>query len=139
MDLAIVTPVYNDWVNFETLLIKLDSERQIKNLFEKITVVAVNDGSQEGYTATNKFQGIEVIILNLNINLGHQRAIAIGLAYLTDTDVSFNYVIVMDSDGEDNPSYIPLLINKAEENKRLKIIFAKRVKRAEGFFIPRIL
>ena len=45
-------------------------------------------------------------VLRLRRNLGHQRAIAIGLAYVEDC-LSATRVVVMDGDGEDDPADVP--------------------------------
>jgi hypothetical protein len=72
-----------------------------------------------------------VDILHLNRNLGHQRAIAIALAH-TAQNFPGHAVVVMDADGEDRPEDIPALVKRSEEFPG-RIIFARRVKRSEGF------
>ncbi len=124
--IVIVTPVYNDWESFSILtdeLLKID-------LLYQFDIVAVNDGSVELYDQ-KKFNQNNLTILNLKANIGHQRAIAVGLQYVFDNLNDFQFVVVMDSDGEDVPSQIPLLIKKAENLKYKKIVFAQRNKRSE--------
>lgn len=50
-------------------------------------------------------------------NLGHQRAIAVGLveAYRQHQNEPFDAVVVMDSDGEDPPADIPSLLKALEQ------------------------
>jgi glycosyltransferase involved in cell wall biosynthesis len=48
---------------------------------------------------------VDLKVLSLNFNVGHQSAIYQGLLYCDEN--SFDYVIVMDSDGEDDPNLIP--------------------------------
>ena len=62
--------------------------------------------------------------MNLKINIGHQRAIAVGLQYIYNEIDEYDYVVVMDSDGEDIPSQIEQLLEKAELEQSKKIIFA---------------
>lgn len=64
-------------------------------------------------------------------NLGHQRAIAIGLAYV-EAEMSQDLVIVMDADGEDNPYKIDKLLTKYYQAKTPQIVFARRSKRSES-------
>jgi glycosyltransferase involved in cell wall biosynthesis len=64
--------------------------------------------------------------------VGHQRAIIIGLCFVSGMNHQSDYVIVMDSDGEDKPSDIPRLIKACKEQQKEKIIFARRDKRSEG-------
>ena len=46
------------------------------------------------------------IVLRLRRNVGHQRAIALGLTYL-QVEAGCEAVIVMDADGEDRPADVP--------------------------------
>ena len=65
-------------------------------------------------------------------NRGHARCNAAGLKFLTEKE-NFDYVILMDGDGEDRPEELTLLFNKSKENP-LKTITANRIKRSEGLF-----
>ena len=131
-NIAIVTPVFNDWDSFQQLVRDIDTHL-IKSA-SKVTVFAVDDGSTEAFTGIQpshqKFTVIKHIeILHLARNTGHQRAIAIGLAYL-ERNFHPDQVIVMDADGEDSPSDLSNLI--AEQVKTKKIVFARRGKRKES-------
>ena len=63
-------------------------------------------------------------------NKGHARCNAFGLRYINSNE-AYDYVIIMDSDGEDRPIEIKDLINKIIEKPEISVV-AKRVKRAEG-------
>ena len=65
-------------------------------------------------------------------NRGHARCNAAGLKYLTGKE-DFDYVILMDGDGEDRPEELTSLFNKSKENP-LKTVTANRIKRSEGSF-----
>lgn len=124
-----ITPVFNDWESFSILC------ENIKKLHADLPgyefeIVAVNDGSTEENTTT--ISGISVTELNLKVNMGHQRAIAVGLQYIYNEVTDYDYAVVMDSDGEDRPEDIPALITKAEAEQSRKIIFAQRKKRQES-------
>ncbi len=130
--ICILTPVYNDWESLEFLLEEI-SKLNLENI-EDISVVIVNDGSTEKIVCdtcnTDRIKSFQVIELTRNI--GHQRAIAIGLCYINE-NIEVDSVIVMDSDGEDKPEDIIKLIEAQKRNSD-KIIFAKRKKRTEDFF-----
>src|SRR5262249_49894452 len=64
-------------------------------------------------------------------NLGHQRAIAIGLTYLYVTH-QHDAVIVMDGDGEDRPADVLALIERSEAGGGSRVVFAQRKRRSEG-------
>ena len=131
-DIAIVTPVYNDWDSFQQLVRDIDAH--LAPIASNVTIIAVDDGSTESFPGTEPlpktFKAITRIeILKLARNTGHQRAIAIGLAYL-EKHYYADQVAVMDADGEDSPSELPNML--AEQRKTGKIVFAKRGKRREN-------
>jgi glycosyltransferase involved in cell wall biosynthesis len=78
------------------------------------------------------FQALTRIdILELRRNLGHQRAIAIGLAHI-HANQSCQAVLIMDGDGEDDPHDVPRLIEAYCKHGRKKIVFARRSLRSES-------
>jgi hypothetical protein len=66
------------------------------------------------------------------MNIGHQRAIAVGLSEIQKRD-DYDLIIVMDADGEDKPEDIELFLRSYDENPR-RIAVAQRAKRSEGFW-----
>ena len=80
--IAVVTPVFNDWACFSALVAEL-SERFAGGGIS-LDVIALDDGStvpfDEGTLALRPGGAVaSVEVLPLATNLGHQRAIAIGL------------------------------------------------------------
>ena len=67
--------------------------------------------------------------LRLRRNLGHQRAIAIGLCFI-HAERPCDAVLVMDADGEDKPEDVPRLIEMFRRESGRKVIFAQRGRRA---------
>lgn len=123
-----VTPLYNDWPSCAVLADKImQLEREHSEFI--FHLVIVNDGSAmlpEGEIF--KFERVK--ILNLKINIGHQRAIAVGLQYVCNEFADYDAIVVLDSDGEDRPEDIPLLLEKSL--KTSTIVFAERNKREES-------
>lgn len=128
MNLIIVTPVYNDWESFIRLS-HLVHTNLTQNNIELIKFVVVNDGSPCDEDI-HKRVPVPVDILHLTVNVGHQRAIAIGLAYVQSSNQNTDFIVVMDCDGEDSPENIPFLCLKSKEEN--KLIFAERKKRSES-------
>ena len=126
----IVLPIFNDWESFTILIAALKKIQEEQKDNYLLSLLVVNDGSSEENENTNF--GLSITILNLKVNIGHQRAIAIGLQYIYNEVKDNNYVVVMDSDGEDKPTDIIALIEKAILEKNKKIIFAQRKKRQES-------
>lgn len=138
--LYILTPVYNDWQSFAVLLENIGKVSPSLPDYD-INVVAVNDCSTE-FNLPVSLQ-LPILVIDLKINVGHQRAIAIGLQYLYNELQLIDYVVVMDSDGEDKPEDIPALVNQCAATN--KIIFAQRKSRQEtilfktGYFFYKYL
>jgi hypothetical protein len=127
--LIIVTPVYED-VEASSRLFK-----ELATQFKKeVFVVAVDDGSvkQPVEVASLESAGIDGVVLRLRRNVGHQRAIAIGLGYVSEHVQPGQNVVVMDSDGEDLPSTIPDLL-KSLESDQVDVVVAQRKSRVETF------
>jgi polyisoprenyl-phosphate glycosyltransferase len=131
---VIMIPVYNDWASLAQLLPRLDSA--LASHFLTVDVLVVDDGSTlapESEFESGAFTSLRRIdVLRLRRNLGHQRAIAVGLAYIDDC-LPTDAVVVMDGDGEDDPADVPRLLERLEEEGNETIVFAERVKRSESF------
>ena len=127
-----LTPIYNDWESFQVLLNHIETIQSEVTSEYQFTIVAVNDGSSDEFIPEIKNNSLPITIINLKINIGHQRAIAVGLQYIYNEVSDYDFVIVMDSDGEDRPEDIIKLIQKSETGNTSKIIFAQRSKRQES-------
>jgi len=129
-----VIPIFNDWKAAGLLLEVLDSV--ILGHGVELEVFLVDDASTEPVEENNfrgktfhAIRGIE--ILHLRRNLGHQRAIAVALAFL-DAHRSFDVLAIMDGDGEDNPHDLPRLLERFQLEGGEKLVFAQRTRRSEG-------
>jgi hypothetical protein len=130
--IAIVTPVLDDWSSFAKLLDKISD--QFSDGAIAFHIVAVDDGSvvpfdPQSLGLPSSSCIVELSVMVLALNLGHQRAIAAGLCALADrTDI--DAVIVMDSDGEDRPEDVGTLL-AASRTHPADIILARRTERSE--------
>jgi glycosyltransferase involved in cell wall biosynthesis len=95
-------------------------------------VVAVDDGSvREPFAAADlAAAGLAGEVIRLRRNVGHQRAIAIGLSYVAE-QASGQDVLVMDSDGEDLPSSIAALSAQLSDPDVDRVV-ARRKNRVES-------
>jgi hypothetical protein len=124
-------PVFNDWESFSILINNIETLQKLYSEKYLFSIIAVNDGSNEELDEDIFSHELNYTILNLKINIGHQRAIAVGLQYIYNEVEDLDYVIVMDSDGDDNPDDISILLEKSIQAPS-KIIFAQRNKRQES-------
>jgi hypothetical protein len=134
LEAIVLIPVYNDWDAVSLVLKNLDAA--VDNFAIKgITILLVDDASThpmpESFASFDIKNILAIKVLRLTRNLGHQRAIAVGLVYLFQHDTS-DITIIMDGDGEDNPADIEKLLHAAVENGLQKIVFAERTIRSEG-------
>lgn len=129
-NITFLIPVYNDWESFSKLLDEINKIlKDVKNF--SFNLIVVNDGSNSKYTKKNIPDFLEKIeILNMKENKGHAICLAHGINHAIK-NYEFDYLILMDADGEDRPIEILDLIARATELKETSIV-AKRVKRSEG-------
>jgi glycosyltransferase involved in cell wall biosynthesis len=131
--LRFVVPVFNDWASFNVLLRELN--QVASTLPVRIAVSSVNDGStdvfEESLGDLSGFSNLESVeIVHLSVNVGHQRAIAIGLCVAVDDD-DCDAVLIMDADGEDSPYMIEKLLQAAGDKSDYCVV-AQRRKRSES-------
>jgi polyisoprenyl-phosphate glycosyltransferase len=133
--LLVLMPVYEDWASAAEVCRRIDSSFPASWPVE-LHVILLNDGSRTPYQPAFDSIRLNVVadisVLELHRNLGHQRAIAIGLAYVA-ANLSADGVLVMDADGEDPPEQIPELIREAEQQRLSVVVFAERGRRVEGW------
>ncbi len=130
--IIILIPVFNDWESLIKLLEEIDKHvSKIKNI--KIDCFIINDSSTINQKKIIKPRNIESLkIMNMRENRGHARCNAFGIRYVIKNE-KFDYLILMDGDGEDRPIEIKSLISEAIKYNNISIV-AKRVKRSEGKF-----
>ena len=132
-ELLILLPMFNDWDAAGKLLPLIDKALAQSAL--RAGVIVVDDGSTEQAPpdfGVGPFQALAPVeVLRLRRNLGHQRAIAVGLAFI-ERQVPCDAVIVMDADGEDAPSDIPALVDRCRRERYERIVFAERSRRVEA-------
>ena len=129
--IKILIPIYNDWQSVFKLLENINSE--VSTLGDDFSVIIINDASSESkpefLADLENLRSVQTI--NMKENKGHARCNAVGLKYINEKE-DFDYIILMDGDGEDRPEELSLLTEKIKECPN-KVITANRIKRSEGF------
>jgi hypothetical protein len=129
---AIVVPVLDDWPSFSALVAEIANQYTGRGIV--FHVCAVDDGS----VAPAAIEAIsvppdscirEIEVIRLALNLGHQRAISVGLCALAGTG-EFDSILVMDADGEDRPADIAALLAARRQHPGTAVL-ARRAKRSE--------
>lgn len=140
--IAVIAPCFNEGDVAVRFVQEL--EQVLAALQQRFTITLVDDASTDStadllartrITAAN----VELHVIVLPYNMGHQEAIHQGLIHASGSDA--DHFIVMDSDGEDDPTAIPELLSITEA----PIIFVGRGKRSEppffriGYWFYRLL
>lgn len=126
-NVIIILPIYNDWPSLKNTLVKIHN--QFKNIDIDLEILVVNDCSTENIDQSIANINLKLTIINLVKNTGSQRAISLALKYVHENYKNYNFIIIMDADGEDKPEDIEKLIDRSIQSKR--IVFAKRSSREE--------
>jgi hypothetical protein len=127
----ILIPVFNDW---ESLLSLLNNINTLKiNNIAYLKILIIDDCSTEILNKNIEFESFTDVEVIKNLkNIGHGKSIAYGINYLSKKN-DFDYLIVMDGDGEDRPEEVKELILKSFDLPSLTIT-ANRIKRSESAF-----
>lgn len=130
MTISIVTPCYNESMGLPAFLLGLESVL-INEHQHSFNIIVVDDCSTDESIKTLEAFQFEAVNITMHIirnrfNAGHQRSIFHGLLFTKE--IKQDYVIIMDSDGEDDPKAIPLLL----KNKEYDIVEVRRGKRKDS-------
>ena len=124
----LLIPVYNDWESLKILVDNLAPLLQHSSIQYELLIA---DDGPLVESAVPALLNVPIQILKLRRNVGHQKAIAIGLAYIHH-HMPCNNILIMDGDGEDRPEDASALLTASVQHPD-KIIFAHRSSRTEPF------
>jgi hypothetical protein len=126
---VVVMPVYEDREASTRLFQELQREYG-----DKAYLVVVDDGSVRQPVEIRALESASMkgVVISLKRNVGHQRAIAIGLSYVANQLPDTPVTVVMDSDGEDTPASIRSLVTPLQSSE-IDVVVAKRKSRVETF------
>lgn len=130
-EVSIVLPIYNESKNIPILFEKLSDV--LKNM--EYEIVAVNDGSRDdSWEQLKKISNADprVRIINFSKNFGQTAALTAGIKNVTG-----DVIILIDSDLENDPADIPLLLTKIREG--YDVVSGWRKNRWKGQWLKRKL
>jgi glycosyltransferase involved in cell wall biosynthesis len=131
MELTVVLPIYNEAPSIPLLFEEL--ERAVKDYDYEI--IAVNDGSKDqSWPELQKMaaQNNRIKLLNFRRNYGQTAALSAGIQA-----ASGDIIVLIDSDLENDPKDIRLLVDKLNEG--YDVVSGWRKGRWEGQFLTRKL
>lgn len=129
--LSIVLPIYNEAQGIKLLFEKLNNA--LKNY--NYEIIAVNDGSKDNSWEELKKVAVDnskIKLINFKRNFGQTAAINAGVQS-SNGDI----IVLIDSDLENDPADIPLLLAKMEEG--FDVVSGWRQERWKGQFLTRKL
>jgi polyisoprenyl-phosphate glycosyltransferase len=126
--LVVITPVFED----ADVAARLYADTAAV-LGPDVVIVAVDDGSVKAPVPPSAIAGagLNGVVIRLRRNVGHQRAIAVGINYVAE-HMPVADAVVMDSDGEDVPATIPLLLQQLRRPD-IDVVVARRRQRRESW------
>ena len=119
--IIILIPVYNDWESLKKLIVEINENIVVFSdiSFECLVVNDASTNETPQIAKPSKFDTLE--ILNMKENRGHARCNAFGIRYIFQNK-KFDYLIVMDGDGEDRPVEIKSFIKMINENQKKSVV-----------------
>jgi predicted small integral membrane protein len=130
----ILIPVYNDWKSLNKLLLMINKSINKKSFTQ---ILIIDDHSSKKINLNiKKLKNIKKIeVIKLKENVGSQRGIAVGLKYLYEKKKrDFEYITIMDGDGEDDPKNLNSMLYNAHKNKDYVVVSCRK-DRNENFLI----
>jgi len=122
----VILPTFEDSEStYETI-------QALTNLGENYRIVIIEDGSIKNPVQLTQLKKInsDIELLVLQRNYGNQRAIALGLRHVHERYPNVE-VVLMDSDGEDRPEFVPALFTELSK-PGIDVVVAARTTRENG-------
>ena len=126
--LSVVIPIYNDEEVIGELLRRLTAV--VEDIVGEYEIILVDDGSRDHswkIMQQERAQRTHLRIARLSRNFGQQNAIAAGLSLTTK-----ELIVLMDSDLQDRPEDIPLLIDALLADKEATMAIAQWEERKDS-------
>ena len=123
---SVIIPLYNEQKNIINLLNEI--KINLSN-YEKYEIVLIDDGSDDDTLNTIKLvENIKIKILENKKNLGQSFSIHTGIKHS-----SFNIIITIDGDGQNDPIDINNLLDIYLSNSEIKLVGGIRNKRRDNY------
>lgn len=124
---SVLLPAYNERDNLAELI--PETSAALRDAGVTFEIVVVDDGSTDGTDKLmRQMAGPEVVNVRLRRNAGKSAALDAGLAR-----VRGEYVVLMDADGQDDPSQIPRLLAALDADDHLDLVTGRRAVRHDRF------
>lgn len=128
--ISVIVPIYNDQEVIAELYLRLLPV--VTELSDNYEIILVDDGSKDN--SWNEMLSVRsknnnIIIVRLSRNFGQQSAIAAGLSIAKK-----DFVVLMDSDLQDRPEDIPVLVDALLKDESFTMAIAQWEERVDSKF-----
>jgi dolichol-phosphate mannosyltransferase len=124
---SVVLPAYNERDNLAELV--PEATAALRGAGVTFEVVVVDDGSTDGTADLMRgLAGPDVVSVRLRRNAGKSAALSAGMARAQG-----EYVVLMDADGQDDPSQIPRLLAALDADEGVDLVTGRRAVRHDRF------
>ena len=122
---SIIIPLFNEEKNISNLIFEIS---QNLNKYDRYEIILVDDSSTDDtYNIISKFHQKNIKVVSNKKNLGQSFSIIQGIKKST-----FNIIITMDGDGQNDPKDIPTLLDLFLNNEEVKLVGGIRFKRKDN-------
>lgn len=116
-------------MKFCVLMPVFNGEKTIEPVIEKIRkftgdIIVVNDGSLDN--TSRILEKLSLRVISHPVNKGKGMSLRTGFDYVVK-ETSFDYVLVLDADGQHDPKFIPLFLEAAQKSD-FDIIIGSRMR-----------
>ena len=123
---TILIPVYNEEKNIKNLFLEI--KKNLKN-YSNYEVIFINDCSKDNtLNVLESIKSENFYYYNNNKNMGQSYSLFEGVK-----KSSYDIIVTLDGDGQNNPKDIPLLLEKYFSSGDFKLIGGIRKKRKDSF------
>ena len=129
MSFSVVIPFFNEEENAEKLLDEIDF--YLKEIYNDYEIILINDASTDNTYDVLKIiskKNNKVRIINNIKNLGQSYSLIKAIK-----DSKYDTIITIDGDGQNNPSDMPVLLDKYFKNPKVDLVSGIRIKRKDSY------
>lgn len=118
--ISVVSPIFNSEKTIKKFILTL--VKYLKKTHQKYEIVLINDNSKDNSKKIiNKIKKKHIVFIDLKKNIGQHKALFEGLKIAKGSTI-----ITLDSDMQDNPSYIPTLFLKYKKKSKIYMVDLKK-------------
>lgn len=129
---AFIIPIRDDYESAKNLLTGFNDLLEINNNING-RFILIDDGStQIDYQIINE-TNLEVEIVEAKYKMGHQKAIFLGLNFVSEKYENLN-IIILDGDGEDKPEDAITIAKMLQSGDQTQVVLARRLTRKTSLF-----